>query len=160
MVLTTASRAEQIDEAMPATTKLVVALMEQPQVVTLVTEVVPAAFPWVAFLPKEDVQAFVVDLVSTMKAAEPLGNPAPVVQVLAGWRHTDMPDGRRRREARFEDQRLAGRQCHQLGGALSGRHIGLRRSPGRPGRAHRRYRQPGDQAAVTARRSARSGWQP
>jgi hypothetical protein len=88
LVLTTASRAEQVDEAMSATTKLFVALMEQPQVVTLVTEVLPVAFPWVRFLPKEDVQAFVVDLVGTLKAAESLDNPAPVAMVVTGWRHT------------------------------------------------------------------------
>src|SRR6266540_3872220 len=70
LVLTTASRAEQVDEAMTATTRLFVALMEQPQVVTLVTEILPVAFPWVRFLPKEDVQGFVIDLVGTMKAAD------------------------------------------------------------------------------------------
>ncbi len=88
LVLTTVSRAEQVDEAMSATTKLVVALMEQPQVVTLVTEILPVAFPWVRFLPKEEVQAFAVDLVSTLKAADSLDNPAAVAMVVAGWRHT------------------------------------------------------------------------
>jgi hypothetical protein len=88
LVLTTASRAAQVDEAMSATTKIVLALMEQPQVVTHVTEILPVAFPWVRFLPKEEVQAFVVDLVGTLKAADSLHNPVPVAQVITEWRHT------------------------------------------------------------------------
>lgn len=89
LVLTTASRADQVDEVMSATTKIFLALMQHdPTVVTLVIDVLPEAFPWVRFLPKQDVQAFVVDLVGTLKAAASLDNPAPVAQVVAAWRHT------------------------------------------------------------------------
>jgi hypothetical protein len=89
LVLTTASRAAQDDEVMSATTKIFLALMQHdPRVVTLVTEVLPEAFPWVRFLPKEDVQGFVVELVGTLKAADSLDNLAPVAQVIVGWRHT------------------------------------------------------------------------
>jgi hypothetical protein len=89
LVLTTAARAEQDSELASATTRMFVALMKQDDGVrTLVTSVIPEAFPWVRFLPTEDVRAFVVELVETLKAAEDLDNPAPVVQVITEWRHT------------------------------------------------------------------------
>ena len=51
-------------------------------------DVVPDAFPWVRFLPAEDVRAFVVELVNTLRAVEDLDNPAPVVQLITEWRNT------------------------------------------------------------------------
>lgn len=54
----------------------------------LVTDVLPDMFPRVAFLSKDEIQEFVVELVATLRAAESLDNPAPVVQVIDDWRHT------------------------------------------------------------------------
>lgn len=89
LVLTTASRAAQAREASSVTSRLFVALMQQdPHVRDLVTDVVPAVFPWVAFLSRNEVREFVVELVSTMKAAESIDNPAPVANVIDAWRHT------------------------------------------------------------------------
>ncbi|GAB3282127.1 DUF6247 family protein [Parasphingorhabdus pacifica] len=51
-------------------------------------DVVPEAFPWVRFLPAEDVRAFVVELVEILRAADSIDNHAPVVQVITEWRHT------------------------------------------------------------------------
>ena len=51
-------------------------------------DVVPDAFPWVRFLPAEDVRAFVVELVNTLRAVEDLDHPAPVVQLITEWRNT------------------------------------------------------------------------
>jgi len=89
LVLTTASRAQQAREASSVTSRLFVALMQHdPHVRDLVTDVVPQVFPWVAFLSSEEVREFVVELVSTMKAADSIDNPAPVAQVIDAWRHT------------------------------------------------------------------------
>ncbi|UJW34823.1 hypothetical protein L3Q67_14240 [Saccharothrix sp. AJ9571] len=89
LVLVTEERAAQVTEVVTATTRMFLALMEHDDVArALATEVVPAAFPWVRFLPKEDVQAFVVELVETLAAAESLRNPAPVANLVAAWRHT------------------------------------------------------------------------
>lgn len=89
LVLATASRAAAETEVSSVTTKLFVALMQHDEGIrTLVTEALPSAFPWVRFLPKEDVQAFVVELVEILEAAESLGNPAPVAQVITAWRNT------------------------------------------------------------------------
>ncbi|HEY3607437.1 MAG TPA: DUF6247 family protein [Pseudonocardiaceae bacterium] len=53
-----------------------------------VTEVIPTAFLWVRLLPKQEVQAFVVELVAALEGAESLQNPAPVAQVVTAWQHT------------------------------------------------------------------------
>ena len=89
LVLTTAARAELEHTAASVTTRMFVALMQRDGGVReLVTDVLPEVFPWVAFLSKEEVQEFVVELVATLRAAESLDNPAPVVQVIEAWRHT------------------------------------------------------------------------
>ncbi|KLO31505.1 hypothetical protein ABW16_01260 [Mycolicibacter heraklionensis] len=90
LVLTTASRAAQAREASSLTSRLFVALIQQggPHVQDLIADVVPEVFPWVAFLSPDEVREFVVELVSTMKAAESIDNPAPVTQVIHAWRHT------------------------------------------------------------------------
>lgn len=89
LVLTTAARAEQNTEFVSATTRLFVALMQHDeQARALLLDVIPEAFPWVRFLPREDVQAFLVELIGTLRAVEELDSPAPVVQVITEWRHT------------------------------------------------------------------------
>ncbi|MBT2269675.1 MULTISPECIES: hypothetical protein [Rhodococcus erythropolis group] len=89
LVLTTAARVELEHTAASVTTRMFVALMQRDGGVReLVTDVLPEVFPWVAFLSKEEVQEFVVDLVAMLRAAESLDNPVPVVQVIEAWRHT------------------------------------------------------------------------
>ncbi|WP_063739996.1 hypothetical protein [Amycolatopsis jejuensis] len=89
LVLVTAERAEQVVAAASATTKIFVELMRRSDLaVTLATEVLPAAFPWVRYLPKEDVQRFVAELVETLERADSLGNPAPVATLVAAWKQT------------------------------------------------------------------------
>lgn len=89
LVLTTASRAELERAAASVTTRMFVALMQRDSGAReLVTDVLPEVFPWVMFLSREEVREFVVELVATLRAAESLDNPAPVVQVIEAWRHT------------------------------------------------------------------------
>lgn len=89
LVLTTAARAELEHTAASVTTRMFVALMQRDaRARELVTDVLPEVFPWVAFLSRSEVQEFVLELVATLRAAESLDNPAPVVQVIDAWRHT------------------------------------------------------------------------
>lgn len=89
LVLTTVSRAEQVREASSVTSRMFVALIQRdPHVRDLVTDIVPDVFPWVAFLSRDEVREFVVELVSTIRAADSIDNPAPVIQVIESWRHT------------------------------------------------------------------------
>lgn len=89
LTLTTAAQAEQDSAMVSATTKMFVALMRHDEAArSLVIDIMPEAFPWVRYLPTEDVRAFVVELVDTLRAADALENFAPVVQVITEWRHT------------------------------------------------------------------------
>ena len=89
LTLTTATRAAQEHTVVSATTRIFVALMQRDEAArSLLIDVVPEAFPWVRFLPAQDVRAFVLELVETLRAADALDNPAPVVQVIAAWQHT------------------------------------------------------------------------
>jgi hypothetical protein len=89
LVLTTASRAEQAREASSITSRMFVALIQHdPHVRDLVTDIVPDVFPWVAFLTRDEAREFVVELVSTIRAADSIDNPAPVIQLIESWRHT------------------------------------------------------------------------
>jgi hypothetical protein len=89
LTLTTASRAEQEHTVVSATTRMFVALMQHDEAArSLLVDVVPEAFPWVRFLPTQEVRAFVLELVETLRSADALNNPAPVVQVIAAWQHT------------------------------------------------------------------------
>jgi hypothetical protein len=45
-------------------------------------------FPWVRFLPTEDVRAFLVELVETLQACAELGNVAAIGPVVAAWQAT------------------------------------------------------------------------
>ncbi len=53
-----------------------------------VRDVLPEALPWVAFLPSDDLDVFVVELASVARSAADLENLAPVAVLLAQWRHT------------------------------------------------------------------------
>lgn len=89
LVLTTAARAELERTAASVTTRMLVAVMQRdPQARESVTDVLPEVFAWAVFLSREEVQEFVVELVATLRAAESLDNPVPVVQVIDAWRHT------------------------------------------------------------------------
>lgn len=88
LVLTTAARAQEEQETSSATARLFVALMHDPHVQDLVIAVLPEVFPWVTFLCDGDVHRFVGELVTTIKAAESIANPAPVAEVIRAWRHT------------------------------------------------------------------------
>lgn len=89
LVLVTANRADQDRQALSLTTRLFVELMKHDdRMPALVTEIIPAAFPWVRFLPAEGVREFVVELVGVLQASEALMNPAPLVQLITDWRHT------------------------------------------------------------------------
>ena len=81
LVLTTASRAEQVREVVSFTTSLFVVLMRHSKESrNMITELVPTVFPWVRFLPPEEREGFVVELVEVLEASDSLGTPAPVIQ--------------------------------------------------------------------------------
>ena len=89
LVLTTASRAEQVREVVSFTTSLFVALIRHSEEARgMITELTPTVFPWVRFLPPEEREHFIVGLVEILEASNSLGTPAPVVQLITEWKHT------------------------------------------------------------------------
>lgn len=53
-----------------------------------IRQVLPDALPWVAFLPEDDLTAFVAELAAVARGAAELDNFAPVAVLLTQWRHT------------------------------------------------------------------------
>lgn len=89
LVLTTAARYEQDHEVVSAATRLAVALTRHGESGrALLLEVLPEVFPWVRFLPADDVRQFLDELVGTLQAVEDLDSAAPVAQLITEWRHT------------------------------------------------------------------------
>jgi hypothetical protein len=89
LYLTTAARAEQVVEIVDTTTRLFVHLMKSsPVVVDLLTNVFPDVFPWVRFLPAEDVREFLVEFVDTANASTSLDTVDPILALVAAWKST------------------------------------------------------------------------
>jgi hypothetical protein len=54
----------------------------------VIRRLLPDALPWLTFLPEEDFDAFVTELVTVARGAADLGNLAPVAVLLTQWRHS------------------------------------------------------------------------
>lgn len=69
--------------------RLFVAVMNDPATRSNhLMDVLSKVFPWVRFLPEAERVEFIQELVDVMAASDELGTPAPVLQVVAEWRHT------------------------------------------------------------------------
>jgi hypothetical protein len=88
LILESADRAEAKDNALRLSGSLFHHLMKTNSGARAVLMALPAVFPWVRFLPKEDVQAFLVELVETLHACADLGNIAALMPVVAAWQET------------------------------------------------------------------------
>lgn len=88
LLLITATRADQTIELTSLATGLLTAFADDEAGRRLLLVALPKVFPWVTYLPAEDLPEFVSDVVETLRAAESLDNPAPLVQVITEWRHT------------------------------------------------------------------------
>ena len=89
LVLTTATRAEEVREVVSFTTSLFVAMLQHSKEVSgLIADLMPTVFPWMRFLPSEDKEQFSVEIVETLEAAKSLGTPAPVIRLITAWKHT------------------------------------------------------------------------
>lgn len=51
-------------------------------------EALPDALPWTTFLPSEDVETMLSELVDTARGAATLENLTPIAVLLAQWRHS------------------------------------------------------------------------
>jgi hypothetical protein len=88
LILEAADRAEAKENALRLSGSLFHQLVKTDKGARAVLMALPAVFPWVRFLPKEDVQAFLVELVETLHACAELGNIAALMPVVAAWQET------------------------------------------------------------------------
>ncbi|MFC0628688.1 hypothetical protein [Kribbella deserti] len=89
LVLSTAARASQDDELFQVVIRMLRAVMSNPAVRSqYLLDILPTAFPWIGFLPSEDVAAFAEELIQVMDASAELESPAAILQTITAWRHT------------------------------------------------------------------------
>jgi hypothetical protein len=88
LILEAAERSEAKDDALRVTGSLFFHLMQNDDGARAVLLALPSVFPWVRFLPRDDVRAFLVELVDTMHACADLGNVAALMPVISAWQGT------------------------------------------------------------------------
>jgi|ERR1022692_821189 hypothetical protein len=88
LILESAERAEAEDEALSMTSRLFFSLVKNDEGARALLLALPDVFPWVRFLPTEDVRQFLVELVETVTASAELSNVAALAPVVAAWRNT------------------------------------------------------------------------
>lgn len=88
LILESAARAEAEDEALSMASRMFVSLVKHDPGARALLLSLPDVFPWVRFLPTEDVRAFMVELVETIRACADMGNMAAIAPVVAAWQGT------------------------------------------------------------------------
>lgn len=89
LLVLTNTRAEQARQASSASAAvLAVLLRHSPESRSALHDAAPKVFPWARFLPPEELEQFVIELVDTFEAADSIGNPAPVSHLIAAWKNT------------------------------------------------------------------------
>jgi hypothetical protein len=86
LILESAERAEAEDEVLDMTARLFFSLVKNDEGARALLLSLPDVFPWVQFLPREDVRGFLVELVETVRACTDLGNVAALAGVVARWK--------------------------------------------------------------------------
>jgi hypothetical protein len=88
LILEAADRAEAKDDALRFSGSLFFHLVKTDKGARALLLALPDVFPWVRFLPKADVQAFLVELVDTIHACAEMGNVAALMPVIVAWQQT------------------------------------------------------------------------
>jgi hypothetical protein len=88
LILESAERAEAKDAALSMTSRLFFSLVKDDDGARALLLALPDVFPWVRYLPTQDVRSFLVELVETVRACADLDNVAALVPVVAAWRDT------------------------------------------------------------------------
>jgi hypothetical protein len=88
LILASAARAEAEDRALSMSSKLFISLVKHDEGARALLLSLVDVFPWVRFLPREDTQTFLVELVETLRAAASVGNLAALEPVVEAWHAT------------------------------------------------------------------------
>jgi hypothetical protein len=88
LIIEYVARAEADDRALSMTSELFISLVKRDEGARALLLSLPDVFPWVQFLPRDDIRAFLVELVETLRAAASVGNLAAIEPVIAAWQAT------------------------------------------------------------------------
>lgn len=88
LILESAARAEAEDQALSMASQMFVSLIKHDSGARALLLSLSDVFPWVRFLPTDDVREFLVELVETIRACSDLGNVAAIATVVSAWRNT------------------------------------------------------------------------
>lgn len=83
-------RAEQLEQdstVVDFTARLLAGLVRTENISAL-RQALPDALPWSIFLPQDDVEAMLAELVDTARGAAALENLTPIALLLTQWRHS------------------------------------------------------------------------
>lgn len=78
---------EQDATVVDFTARLLAWLVHTGNIETL-RQALPEALPWSVFLPADDIESMITELVDTMRGAAALDNLAPIALLLTQWRHS------------------------------------------------------------------------
>jgi hypothetical protein len=87
LALTRADQLERDAVVIDFTARLLAGLVRS-EPTDVVRRVLGEALPWVAFLPEEDVDQLLSELITVAQGAASLENLSPIAVLLAQWRHT------------------------------------------------------------------------
>ncbi len=87
LALMSVTQMEQDATVVDFSARLLAGLVRSENIAAL-RQVLPEALPWSTFLPADDIDALLSELVATARGALALDNLAPIALLLAQWRHT------------------------------------------------------------------------
>ncbi|MGW6769167.1 hypothetical protein ACWGBX_01930 [Streptomyces sp. NPDC055037] len=87
LALMRVDRMERDASVVDFTSRLLVGLVRTDNIEAL-RQALPEALPWSTFLPAEDRDTLLVELVDTVRGAVALDNLAPIALLLTQWRHS------------------------------------------------------------------------
>lgn len=87
LALMSVEQMEQDASIVDFTTRLLTGLVRTENVGAL-RDALPDALPWCTFLPADDMETFLGELIATARGAVALDNLAPIAVLLTQWRHT------------------------------------------------------------------------
>jgi hypothetical protein len=88
LILASAAGAEAEDRVLSMTSQIFFSLIKNDPGAQALLLSLPDVFPWIQFLPREDVRAFLGEFVETLRAAASVGNLAALEPVVAAWQAT------------------------------------------------------------------------